>query len=190
MAGVIKILGRQDFERVIHGPLGVNGADILTQNPRQFPIAGDEVCFQGEPVAVVVAESRYWAADAADAVVVDYEPLPSIIELRTALDASSESAHSGLATNIAWDERFSGGDVDEAFAAADVRLSFSIVQQRLCPVSMEGRAVVADYNQFDDALTVWTSCQAPHFIRRWLADLLEIPESRVRVVSNDVGGGF
>ena len=188
--GVIRVLTHADYVSWIKAPLAVNGSNILTQNPRQFPIASDEVCFQGEPVAVVVAENRYCAADAGDALVIDYEPLPAVIDVRSALLASSPLTHRGSMSNIVWDERFSNGDVEGVFAEADVTFSMKIHQQRVCPVSMEGRAVIADYGQFDDRLTVWTSCQAPHFIRRWLAELLELSEGKIRVVSNDVGGGF
>jgi carbon-monoxide dehydrogenase large subunit len=188
--GVIRVLTHADYVGVIKGPLGVNGSNILTQNPPQFPIAGGEVCFQGEPVAVIVAEGRYSAADAADALIIDYEPLPSVIDARDALLPSSPVVHQGSTKNIVWDERFSNGDIEGAFAEADITFKVKIHQQRVCPVSMEGRAVIADYRPYDDRLTIWTSCQAPHFTRRWLAELLDLPESKVRVVSDDVGGGF
>jgi len=190
MPGVVAVFTRTDFEQVINSPLHVNGANILTQNPEQFPIAGDEVLFQGEAIAVVVADTRYRAADAAEAVKIDYEPLPAVIDVREAAGSSSNTAHKNLSSNVAWDERFVGGDIAAAFSEADIKLTQRITQQRVCPVSLETRAIIADYAAFDNHLTIWASCQAPHFIRRWVADRLGMPESRVRVISNDVGGGF
>jgi aerobic carbon-monoxide dehydrogenase large subunit len=93
MPGVIAVLTRKNFEPVISGPLHVNRANILTQNPAQFPIAGDEVVFQGEPVAVVVADTRYRAADAAETVQIDYEPLPAAIDVRAAARPGSVKGH-------------------------------------------------------------------------------------------------
>jgi carbon-monoxide dehydrogenase large subunit len=191
--GVVASLTRADFEKVIHANLHVSGGGTLVFNPPQFPVAGDEVVFQGEPVAVVVAETRYAAQDAVSAVQVDYEPLPAVVDLMKALDPAEAKAHASAPGNIAWDVHFSdvrGADVGEAFAEAEVVVKQRIEQQRVFPLAMEGRGVVADYEPFDERLTVWISCQAPHFIRRFLAAGLAMPESRIRVVSHDVGGGF
>src|SRR5438105_1545384 len=82
-----------------------------------------------------------------------------------------------------------GGVAAQGFAEAEVVVKERIRQQRVFPLAMEGRAVVASYDPFEDRLQVWISCQAPHFIRRWLAAGLQMPEARIRVISNDVGGG-
>jgi len=191
--GVVAVLLRSDFEPVIHSFLRVNGAANLAFNPPQFPIAGDEVVFQGEPVGVVVAENRYAADDAANSIQIDYEPLPCAIDVLRAADSESPRVHESSPTNTAWDvplKDVRGGNIDLAFGEADVIVRERIVQQRVFPLPMEGRVVVAEYQRFDNQLTLWTSCQAPYFVKRALAEALGLTEARVRVISNDVGGGF
>ena len=193
LPGVVASLTRADFEKVIHTNLMVTGTGNLIYNPPQFPIADKEVVFQGEAVAVVVADTHYGAHDAANAVQVDYEPLPAVVDLVQAMDPGSPMVHAAAASNIAWDVNLDDakeGDIAQAFAEAEVTVKERIVQQRVFPLPMEGRGVVAAYDPFELNLTVWISCQAPYFIRRWLAQGLKMPEARLRVVSNDVGGGF
>jgi carbon-monoxide dehydrogenase large subunit len=191
--GVAALLTRTDFEKVIHSNLMVTGTDSLAVNPPQFPIAGKEVVFQGEPVAVAIADTIYGAHDAANAVVTDYEPLPAVVDMSGALDPDGAKVHQGAATNTAWDLHFDdarGGDINQALTAAEVTVRQRIVQQRIFPLPMEGRGVMASYDPFEGNLTVWLSCQAPYFIRRWLGQALRMPEAKIRVVSQDVGGGF
>jgi carbon-monoxide dehydrogenase large subunit len=190
---VVASLTRADFEKVIHADLHVTGTGSVAFNPPQFPIAGHEVVFQGEPVAVVVAETRYAAQDAVGAVEVDYEPLPAVMEMERALDPDGPKVHEDGPANVAWDVHLSdvrGADVSAAFEEAEVVVKQRIEQQRVFPLAMEGRGVAASYDPFEQRLTVWISCQAPHFIRRWLAEGLQMSESRIRVISHDVGGGF
>jgi carbon-monoxide dehydrogenase large subunit len=158
--------------------------------PERFPIASDEVCFQGEPVAVVVADDRYLAADAADLVVVEYDPLPAVVDPEAAMVPGGARAHADGPDNIGWDMTFDGGDIEAAFARAEVTVSERIWQQRLAPTPMEPRGVLAEYSPYDERLTIWLSSQNPHFIRLFISGAMGIPESRVRVVAEDVGGGF
>jgi carbon-monoxide dehydrogenase large subunit len=141
-------------------------------------------------VAFVVAESRAIAEDAAELVQVEYEQLPAVVDLEKALEAGSPRANEGSPDNIGWEADFPGGDIEAAFREADVRITQRLVQQRLIPVAVEGRGVLADYKPFADTLTVWSSTQIPHFVKVWLGVILGIPESKVRVVAQDVGGGF
>ena len=109
----------------------------------------------------------------------------------TALEASSPRAHTNLADNLAWDLWYTPEDsVKDAFAQAEVVIKERIIQQRLAPTPMETRGVVAEYSTFDDQLTMWMGTQNPHLIRLWVSGALGMPETKVRVISHDVGGGF
>jgi len=159
--------------------------------PTRVFIAEDEASFQGEAIAVVVAESRKIAADAAAAVEVEYEALPAVIDIFAALDDSSPKTHANQVDNLAWDCTYSPEDkVAEAFAQADVVVKERILQQRLVPTAIEPRGVTAEYSPFDDLLTMWMSTQIPYFIRLFVSGALGLPESKLRVISQDVGGAF
>ncbi|HKF78815.1 MAG TPA: molybdopterin cofactor-binding domain-containing protein [Candidatus Dormibacteraeota bacterium] len=189
--GVVAVLLAADFKKVLSGTMPVAPAFVpeKKQAPDRFPIADGEVCFQGEPVAVVIGESRYQAADAADLVQVDWEPLPAVMDILQAIEPSSPTAHAGATDNIGWDLTFSP-DAEAAFAEADVVVKERILQQRLAPTPMEPRGVLAEWHDADQAMTVWMSSQNPHFIRLFIGGAMGIPENRFRVVSPDVGGGF
>jgi carbon-monoxide dehydrogenase large subunit len=190
--GVVAAYTARDFKKVISGGLPVTESLIADkkQTPNQFPIAEGEAVYFGEPVAVVLAEERYQAADAADLVQVQYESLPVLVDFEKALEKGSPTAHSGTPDNVAWDVNFNGGDLDAAFAEADVKVKERIIQQRVFPISIEPRCVIANHVPFANQLTVWTSSQVPHFVRLFLCMGLGMPESQIRVVSPDVGGGF
>ncbi len=190
--GVVAVLTAADFKPVIHAPLPVTNSFVADkkQVPEQFPIAADEVVYAGEPVAVVIAEDRYLADDAAHLVTVHYEPLPAVMDLEKAMAAGSPLVKSDRPDNIGWDAAFPAGDIEAAFAEADVVVKERIGQQRVLPTPMETRGCVADYVPFDNRVTLWTSTQVPHFIRLFVGGALGVPESQFRVVSHDVGGGF
>src|SRR5437868_5553933 len=189
--GVVAVYVAQDFEKVISGGIPAFPGFVPEKKtvPDRFPIAKSEACFQGEPVAVVVAETKSQAADAAQLVVVDYEPLPAVMDLDKALEAGSPKAHEGLPDNLAWDLTYSA-DAEAAFSEAEVVIKERILQQRLAPTPIEPRGVLAEWHQGDQAMTVWMSSQAPHFVRFGISGALGLPESRYRVISPDVGGGF
>jgi len=190
--GVAAVYTARDFRKVIQGALPVAPGFVpeKKQAPEQLPIAETEACYQGEPVAVVLAEDRYIADDAAQLVAVDYDPLPAVMDPDKALRPESPTAHSGAPDNIAWDAEFPGGDIEAAFAEADVVVKQRIGQQRVFPLPMEGRGCVADYVPFDNRVTLWTSTQVPHFIRLFISGALGLSEAQVRVISPDVGGAF
>ena len=156
------------------------------QIPAHPPMAVDEVRYVGEAVAVVVARDRYTAADALNAIDVDYDPLPPVLDIRTALDAASPKVHE--AGNKSYEWVFANGDVDGAFSDAPVVVERTFRQQRLIPCAMEPRAVVAQWN--GDAVTLWSATQIPHILRFALSAFFGIPEQDVRVIAPDVGGGF
>jgi carbon-monoxide dehydrogenase large subunit len=160
--------------------------------PEQPVLALDKVCYVGQPVAIVVARERYVTRDAVDLVHVEYEPLPALLDPLEAARDDSSPIHEDLGTNIALRIRHDrqGHDLDAAFAQADRIIRQRYEVQRLAPVPLETRGLVAHYQPQEDLLTIWASTQGPHRVRRQLARLLNRPESRVRVIAPDVGGGF
>ena len=190
--GVVAVYTARDIRPLIHAPIPVTNSFVpdKKQVPDQFPIVDDEVVYQGEPVAVVIADTAYHAADAAAAVGLDLDPLPAVMDLEAAMQPGSPVVRTGRPDNIGWDMEFPGGDIDAAFAKAEVVVTERITQQRLFPVPMEGRGVVADFAPFESRLTLWTSTQVPHFIRLFVGSALGLAESQVRVIAPDVGGAF
>jgi aerobic carbon-monoxide dehydrogenase large subunit len=154
--------------------------------PAHPPMAVDEVRYVGEAVAVVVARDRYAAADAVAAIDVDYEPLPPVLDMRTALEPDAPRVHAEGNKSYEW--VFAAGDADAAFSGAPVVLERTYRQQRLIPCAMEPRSVVAQW--VDDQVTLWSATQIPHVLRFALSAFFAIPEQNVRVIAPDVGGGF
>jgi aerobic carbon-monoxide dehydrogenase large subunit len=152
-------------------------------------LASGRVRMVGEPVALVVADSRYAAEDGAESVRVAYDPLPALVTIEQALALGAPAIHDEVPGNLFNRFELSAGDVDGAFAAADVVVELELRQQRYGAAALEGRAVVADARA-DGRLTVWLSSQTPHLVRTGLAQFLGLPETAVRVISPDVGGGF
>ena len=131
--GVVAVLTATDFKGVILGPLPVTNSFVADkkQVPEQFPIAAEEAAYAGEPVAVVIADDRYLADDAAQLVVVDYEPLPAVMDIEKAMVPGSPLVKSDRPDNIGWDAAFPSGDIDAVFAEAEVVLKQRIGQQRV-----------------------------------------------------------
>jgi carbon-monoxide dehydrogenase large subunit len=154
--------------------------------PAHPPMATDEVRYVGEAVACVVARDRYAAADALSGVSVDYEPLPPVLDIRTALDDGSPKVHEAGNKSFEW--VFQNGDLDAAFRDAPVVMERNYRQQRLIPSAMEPRAVVCSC--VGGEFTLWSSTQIPHVLRVMLALVTGIPEQNIRVIAPDVGGGF
>jgi aerobic carbon-monoxide dehydrogenase large subunit len=153
-------------------------------------LARDRVRHVGEAVAVVIAEGRNAAADAAAAVDVTYEPLPFVLDQRLAMSSGSVRVHDDLPSNVAARFTVGNGGFEEAEKEADLTVAFALRNQRLVPFSIEPRVVLADFDPGREKLTVYSSNQMPHNLRRNLAAGLSFPEHRLRVVSPDVGGGF
>jgi len=189
--GIVAIYTHKDFAKAISGGIPVAPAFVAEkkQTPNRFPIAENEVVYQGEAVAVVLADDSYQAVDAANLIEVHYEPLPAVTDLEAALDPKSPKVHIGGPDNLAWDFTYVPDD-PAAMKEAEVVVKERFHQQRLSPTAMEPRGVLADYNAPDRTLTVWMSSQNPHLMRFYLALAVGLPESRIRVISPDVGGGF
>lgn len=144
----------------------------------------------GEAVAAVVAVDRYTAEDAATRVSIEYEPLPAAVDVLDAARAGAPLVHEAAPGNLFLSRRFAHGDVDGALRGAAAVVERSFRTNRQCAAPMEGRAGVADWSAADGKLTLWLGTQVPHLARHLLAELLGLPENRVRVVAGDVGGGF
>jgi aerobic carbon-monoxide dehydrogenase large subunit len=158
--------------------------------PKHTVLAGDRVYFVGHPVAVVVAVDPYVARDAAELVDVEYDPLPAVTNPEDALASGAPLAHPDLGTNMAFKTATTGGDIDDAFRRADRIVKQRVYHQRLTPMPIEPRGVVASYHSERDTLTLWTATQIPHLIRTLLPGMLKIEENKLRIVAPDVGGGF
>ncbi len=193
LAGVVDVLTGRDLKGVLSNiPIREMGDRSVDEfNPPGHPVlAQDKVCYVGQPVAVVVADDPYLARDGAESVIVEYDVLTPVIVPEQAANLETPIIHADIGTNVAIRSIQEGGDIERAFTEADhvVRQRYQI--QRLAPSSIEGRGVVADYNSSEDFLTVWDSTQAPHQIKRYLAQSLERTEETIRVASPDVGGSF
>lgn len=182
LAGVAAVLTGADLALDVTPPITTPGA----RTPARPLLATDRVRFTGEPVAVAVAGSRYVAEDAVEAVLVDYEPLPPVAVLDGALDPDAPALHPP--DNLLFESRLEAGEVDTAFEGAAVVVEATLRSPRVAPVPMEPRGVLAAPE--GDGLTVWSSTQAPHQLRTFLAGVLQLDPASVRVVCPDVGGGF
>jgi aerobic carbon-monoxide dehydrogenase large subunit len=159
-------------------------------NPGQPLLAHDKARHVGEAIALVVAETRHQAEDAAELVSWNLEELPAVIDPEAALLAGTPIVHERYDTNLIGEFSVGRGDADAAMAAAPRRLRRRFRHHRYAAVPMECRGVVSLYEPRTDSLTIWSSTQVVHWVRREVASLLQLPESRVRCIALDVGGGF
>jgi carbon-monoxide dehydrogenase large subunit len=192
--GVVAVITAEDLGDYWQpGPLLVPPPPIKGMTFRQrcqVPLAKGEVRHVGEPVVMVVAESRYVAEDAVSDVVVEYDPLPPVVDLHAALTADSPRVHGDLPDNIAAEVHQAKGDYAAARAKAAHVVRRSFTYDRGASNPMETRGVVADWDHKAEKLTVWDTTQAPVFIRNGLAAMLRLSERQVRVVAPFIGGGF
>ncbi len=187
---VLAVVTGRDLRELWKAPLPVFGPlDDMVWVDR-YPMAVEKANFAGEIVAAVVATSRYAARDALELVQVDYEPLPAVVDIEKAAQKGSPVIHDKLGTNVAYESKGSHGNPDRAFRDADGVVKARFEQPRLIPNAMEPRSAVADYTRSTDELTLWSTTQNPHIERKVVASVLGHPESRLRVIAVDVGGGF
>jgi aerobic carbon-monoxide dehydrogenase large subunit len=186
--GIAAVFTNEDMDDLA-GPLPMAWVPpgIEIKNPEHWPLARGAVRHVGDPVAVVLGTDRYAVVDAAEDVVVEYESLPVVTDPEAALEGGP-FVHDELGTNQVHEWSLAGGDLEAGFAQADVIVERRVVNHRTAGAPIECRGVLADYRA--GALTVWSSTQVPHFVRLFLAILLNISEERVRVVAPEVGGGF
>jgi aerobic carbon-monoxide dehydrogenase large subunit len=155
----------------------------------QYPLAQDKVRYVGEPVAIVVAESRYVAEDALEAMEVSYEPLPAVVDVRDALHHQT-IIHEAQGSNLAAHYTMAIGDIEGAFRTAAYTRKETFKVHRHTGNPLETRGLVASYDAGKGEFTVWGSTKVPHFNRAILASFLDIPESKIHFIETDVGGGF
>jgi len=156
---------------------------------KYFPLALHKVRFVGEPVAVVVAEDKYIASDAAELVKVEYEPLKAVTNVEEAIKSDAPILHEDWGNNIAYHKvEFNVGDIDRAFNEADIILKEKIKINRIVSAPMEPRAIVAEYDQ--GTIILYHQSQHPHAHRTMIAETLGIPENKLRIIVKDVGGSF
>ncbi|MDG2027685.1 MAG: xanthine dehydrogenase family protein molybdopterin-binding subunit [Acidimicrobiales bacterium] len=153
------------------------------------PLAEGEVRFAGDPVALVVADDRYVAEDAAELVAVDYEPLDAVVDLHAALDSDS-LVHEGWAGNVCAELATPTDHLAEAFANAAHVVETEIHQQAYVACPLETRGLVVEWSPADGSLSVWASSQSPHDFRQFASRLLGVAEHKIRVICQDTGGGF
>jgi carbon-monoxide dehydrogenase large subunit len=154
------------------------------------PLAFEKVRYTGDAVVAVIADSPFAASDAALLVDVDYEELDAVVDMEKAVQDGTIQIHDDAPNNIAFEWEVGGGDFAAAASSAQVSVTEPIINQRLIPNSMEGRAVIADFNPGTNQLKLWTSSQIPHLVRLLLALVTGHPEHQIQVISPDVGGGF
>ncbi|MGC9271727.1 xanthine dehydrogenase family protein molybdopterin-binding subunit [Acidiphilium sp.] len=156
----------------------------------QYPLARGRVRFQGEPIVMVLAASRAEAEDAAEQIMVDYEPLTPLVDALAALDADATPLHPELGDNLAFQRRIDAGDILSAMASADEIISLDFDFARHTGVTLEPRAVVADWNEGEQRLTVYAGTQVPHMLQDIYARHFGLAARQVRVLAPDVGGSF
>src|SRR5882724_10562765 len=156
----------------------------------QFALCRDRARYVGEIVAMVVAESRARAEDAAEAIEVEWEPRPVVTDMRQAAEPGTPLVHEAWGTNVGVGFNHAIGDVEAAFARADVVMSETFHIQRYVGMPLESRGAVAVWDRRDGTLTTWNSTQVPHFVQQGLAGALGLPHHKVRVIAPDLGGGF
>ncbi|EEA03084.1 aldehyde oxidase and xanthine dehydrogenase molybdopterin binding [Burkholderia sp. H160] len=189
--GVRHVWTHADLDEALRRPLPSLAPTHMLSDPRMWsPLTADEVCYVGEAVAVVLAESRYIAEDAANLVHVEYEVLPVASDIRTIFEPDAPPAHSDVPTNVLLVMPFAFGDIDSAFARAAHVVKREIFHHRGTAHPMECRATLARLDRGTGDLTVWNSGQAPHLERRVLAEALRYDEAKIRVIMPDVGGAF
>jgi len=197
MPGVLLALTAEDWKRAGHGeltvvhPMPFSDGRPMNNAPRPA-FASEKVCHVGDIVAAIVAESRFAAEDAAEAVSVDYEPLPVVCDMRAAIEPDAPLVHERFGTNVVFDiERGNREKTDAAMAGAAKVVELRLRNSRLSANPMESRAYLCEYDASADRYTLYATTQQPHYLRRWLSVYtLHIPEHKVRVISPDVGGGF
>ncbi|MDA1186708.1 MAG: xanthine dehydrogenase family protein molybdopterin-binding subunit [Proteobacteria bacterium] len=187
--GVIAVFDGSDLLKICTPWVGVLGHLKGIKSAPQHPIAIDRVCWQGEAVAAVVADTRRQAEDALEFIEVEFDLLPAVVDMRAALEGKYV-IHPELQDNICFSRELKTEGFDEAWQKADKVVERTYRFSRHTGVCLEPRAILADYNPSDHSLTVYHATQAPHMMQDIFSKHLNIPESDVRIICKDVGGSF
>ena len=188
MPGVRAVFTGKDIEPYVK-PLRVGGSSLLRQI-KLYALALDKVRYFGEPLAVVIADNRYLAEDAVEAVSVDYDPLPAVVDPEAAMEPGAPVVHEEVGSNIVYQSHFTTDGIDKVFQDADVVIKEKIRSHRITACPIEPRAYLADYNKEEDSLTMWSATANPHSLKGRIAEMLGMTEGKVRVIAPDVGGSF
>ena len=156
----------------------------------RFPVPPGKVTFVGDPIVAVAAATPHAAQDMAEAVVVEYEPLPVVGDVEQAMAPDAPVIHAGMDDNVVFHRVYGDGDLERAFRQADVKLEKTFHFPRQTGVPVEARGVIADYDRGQERLTVYASCRSPHLVRTTISNVMRLPQHAVRVISPDVGGEF
>jgi carbon-monoxide dehydrogenase large subunit len=186
--GIHAVFTADDLDLAAGMPMAWVPPGVEVKTPEHWPLARDEVKHVGQAVAVVFGEDKYAVVDAAAEVVVEYEPLPVVVDPEAALEDGSPLVHEEFGTNKTHEWGLGSEDMDVAWEEADVVLERRIVNHRVHGAPIEGRACVAEYR--GGYLTLWTTTQIPHLTRSFLAGSMAMSEDHIRVVAPDVGGAF
>src|SRR4029077_17001758 len=178
----------ESFE--IHPRPWLEGVKPILHGPRPAALAQRKVHYVGEPVVIVIAEDRHRAEDAVDEIVVEYEALPVVVDAVEALKAGTTLVHDESKDNVVFSFSVNKGNIDQALRDASYTLRERFRHHRYCAAPLEGRGVVAWVEPKTNVLTVWSSTQMPHLVRRQIAAQLNLAEEAVRVIAPDIGGGF
>jgi aerobic carbon-monoxide dehydrogenase large subunit len=188
MPGVAAVFTGEDIDLESAMPMAWIPPGVEVKGPEVYPLATGEVNYVGDPVAVVVGTDKYGVVDAAEAVMVEYDPLPAVVDPEEALKEGSPLVHEQIGTNKTHEWSISGGDLEAAWRDADVIVERRIVNHRVAGAAIETRACLADYR--GGQLTIHLTSQNPHLIRSFLSGELGMTEEKIRVIAPDVGGGF
>jgi carbon-monoxide dehydrogenase large subunit len=190
MPGVARIVTGAEIALVCKPYVGVLTHLAGMRSPPQYPLAIDVARWQGEPVVAVVAASRAEAEDAVEALEVQYEELPAALDAERALDPSEPKIHAEFDSNLCFRRVVDTGGVDAAMKAAHLVVEDTLHFGRHTGVTLEPRAILADYNRADESMTVHHCGQSPHMMQGIIASRLSLDEHRVRIIARDVGGSF
>jgi len=188
--GVIAVVTGAELAKIMTPWVGVLTHLKGLKSAPQYPIAVDRACWQGEAVCAVVAKTRAQAEDACELIGVTYEELPAVTDPETALDAKTPVIQPELGDNLCFERKLEVGAPDKAFAEADAVVETTFMFGRHTGVTTEPRAVVADWNEGEQRMTVYHGTQAPHMMQNLFAKHLDLAEQQVRVITKDVGGSF
>jgi aerobic carbon-monoxide dehydrogenase large subunit len=189
MPGVVAVITFQDIAGIKPIPMRLEPSENLFR-ALQKPLASDRLRYVGEPIAVVVAEDRYQAEDAFEGIDIEVEELEAYVNVRTAINPGSELLFPGVTRNIAHHFVVETGDVARALSEAYEVFEEEFYIQRHSAVPLETRGLVAEHDEGRDLLTIWGPTKVVHFNHGVLANLLEMPPSRIRMIEVEVGGGF
>jgi aerobic carbon-monoxide dehydrogenase large subunit len=192
LPGVVAVFTGEDMLDINPMPCAWQAGKVQNNVNTPRALAVGEVHFAGDPVALVVAEDRYIARDALDLIDVEYEPLPVVVDAKRATEPGAPQLHENAPNNVVMEwECGDKAKADAAFAAAEVTVREEIINQRLIPTPMETRGSLARYESANGEFTLWLTSQAPHVMRLLLtAFVFGMPETKLRCISPNVGGGF